>query len=117
MCTVLIVAAVILVVAVLHFGFGLFTKYNYITGLLDSTRSHYQIVLVGEVSSQEAVHLPVAAKAFSFEYVFYGCVVSGPAMNGISDYNKVMADALTEVNGPGWEQQLLKTIKYLNQQE
>ncbi|WP_449421153.1 hypothetical protein [Pontibacter flavimaris] len=41
--------------------------------------------------------------------------MSGPARNGISGYNKVMARALAGINGPGWEQKLLETIEQLNE--
>ncbi len=102
--------------AALHQSLGLFTRYNVITGYIDSARKHYQVVLVGEPLPQEAINLPVAAQAFGFDYIFYGCVVSGPAQNGISGYNKVMARALAEINGPGWEQKLLETIKQLNEE-
>ena len=96
----------------LHFKYGLFTRYNFLTGQIDKMKGEYELVLYGNTSTEDK-YLNVAARDFNFQYKFIGCIVSKPALRGIDDYNQIISNRLTEINGEGWEKELMDTVENL----
>lgn len=99
---------------ILHLEYGLFSRYNFLTGQVDKMKSRYELILYGEATTDD-MYLNVAARDFHFQYKFIGCIVSKPAVRGIDDYNRIIADRLTEINGKGWENRFRDSVEKLKQ--
>jgi len=98
-----------------HYQYGIFTKYNFLTGQIDKLNNKYQIIVYGETSSDD-MFLNIAARDFKFQYEFIGCNISTPALHGIDGYNSVMKNQLTKINGKDWEEKFMLEVEKLKEQ-
>jgi hypothetical protein len=98
-----------------HYQYGIFTKYNFLTGQIDKMNNKYQLVVYGETASDDMI-LNIAARDFKFQYKFIGCIISTPAIHGIDGYNSVMKNQLTRLNGKGWEEKFMLEVEKLKEQ-
>lgn len=88
---------------ILHFFYGLFTKYNYFTAKWDILSGKPRILQYGEpmMSDKEAISI---SPKFGFHYkIVAGCVVSTPERNGIEAYNLAITAYLDKKNGSSWK--------------
>lgn len=97
----------------LHFCYGLFTPYNYITAKWDIAQGQPRMLQYGEldVSDQQAVKL---APVFGFRYeIVAGCAVTSPLVTGIEAYNGVTTKYLDGKLGKDWEKKFQAAVDSL----
>jgi hypothetical protein len=91
------------VLTALHFYFGLFTTYNYITAKWDIAHNRPRILQYGEAMETDEQAFKLAPK-FGFIYdIVANCIVTTPIVNGINTYNTVTIKYLTDKHGKDWK--------------
>ena len=105
-----IIASVLLAVGILYYNFGFFERYNFVTAYWDSWTDTNRIVVFGELNQFDVIKAKTARK-YGFEYeVAGGCLVTQPLLNGLRDYNAIMAAKINDKLGKDWEDVLEKEI-------
>lgn len=89
----------------LHYYFGLFERYNFVTAYWDSWTDSDRIVFFGKLDQTDIIKSKIAYK-YGFEYEVVGCLVTQPLLNGLRDYNKIMGAKISHKLGRDWEQLL-----------
>lgn len=92
-----------IVLIVLHFFYGLFTPYNYLTAKWDIARNKPRILQYGEPMRTDKQAFQTATR-FGFTYdIVAGCAVTPPLVNGIDAYNAAMTTHLNKQLGKDWK--------------
>jgi len=85
----------------LRFAFGLFTPLNSWTARQDIRDGKIQIVVLGEILPTDKQRQSLA-KAYEFDFYFFGDNISTDIINGTKYYNQTMVDYLEKKYGLGW---------------
>jgi len=85
----------------LRFAFGLFTPLNYLTARHDIKKGKIQIVVLGEILPTDKQRQSLA-KAYGFDFYYFGDNISTDIINGTKYYNQTMVDYLEKKYGSGW---------------
>lgn len=102
--------AVLTTLSVLHYKFGLFNRFNFVTAYWDRWTGNERIIIYGELFENDSLKT-VLAPRFGFKYErAAGCLVTHPFVNGVDDYNKVMGQKIRERLGDDWDNVLEKEI-------
>src|SRR5688572_5208786 len=87
----------------LHFCYGLFTPYNYLTAKWDIAQDKPRILQYGEAMLTDEQAVKIAPK-FGFTYdIIAGCLVTTPFVNGVDVYNSVTTEYLNSKLGKSWK--------------
>lgn len=82
--------------AILHFQFGLFSRYNFLTAYLDKWSGNERIIVCGEPFIIDSVK-SIIAPNFGFKYERHAnCNVSAPFVNGANQYNEIMGAEISK---------------------
>jgi hypothetical protein len=101
---------ILIVLAILHFNFGLFNRFNFITAYWDKWTGNERIIIYGEPFETDSLKTALAPK-FGFQYERQGdCTVTKPFVNGVEDYNEIMGQEITERLGGNWDKILDEEI-------
>jgi hypothetical protein len=100
------------ILTLLHFNFGIFNRFNFITAYWDRWNGKERIIIYGEMLQTDSIKTALAPK-FGFKYERQeDCTVTKPFINGVKDYNSIMGQQITERLGDDWdkilEQEILK---------
>lgn len=102
---------VVLFFAMLHYSFGLFNRYNFITAYVDKWMGYERIIIYGELFKTDSINSALAPElGFKLERKA-GCNVTQPFVNGVKDYNTVMAAGISERLGRDWEEALEEKVR------
>ena len=93
----------ILIVGILFWQFGLFNRFNYLTGKIDSWRNSARIVTVGKPLPCGVPCIGLKEK-YGFHESNVGCVVTGPQLRGIDAYNAEIEKYLNKRNRKDWRE-------------
>jgi hypothetical protein len=105
------IAAGLLFVFILYYNFGLLERYNFVTAYWDGWTGSDRIVTYGERHPDDILKSQIAP-TLGFDYnIAIGCVVTKPFLNGLSDYNAVMASRIKNRLGKNWEDVLNDAIE------
>lgn len=90
-----------LIVGILFWQFGFFTRFNYVTAKIDIWRDSPRIASYG-VPYPCGVPCIGLKEKYGFHESNVGCVVTGPQIRGIEAYNAQIEKYLSKKNGKDW---------------
>ena len=93
----------VLLVGIVLWQFGFFSRYNYLTAKIDIMREQPRIVEVG-VPSYFGVAYIGLDETYGFHQSNVGCLISTPQLRGIDSYNLEVEKYLIKRNGNGWRE-------------
>ena len=91
----------ILIVGILFWQFGLFNRFNYLTGKIDSWRNSARIVTVGKPLPCGVPCIGLKER-YGFHESNVGCTVTGLKLRGVDAYNAEIEKYLNKRNGKNW---------------
>ena len=94
---------------ILQANFGLFNRFNFVTGCWDKWTGHERVVVYGEPQKADSLKA-VIAPTLGFEYEKLTCIMTHSLVNGVEHYNYVMEEAINERLGEPWQEALNKEV-------
>ncbi len=94
---------IICLLSSLHYFYGIFTPYNYLTAKQDIATNQLKIIRYGEAEISDFQARKLAPK-YGFKYQRgTNCSVTRPFVNGVEVYNRTIATELNKRFGPNWK--------------
>ena len=103
----------ILIVGIILWQFGFFTRFNYLTAKIDIWRESPRIVSYGFPSYPCGVPCIGIKEKYGFHESNIGCLVTEPQIRGIESYNAQIEKYLEERNGKDWRKKYQTEIDSL----
>ena len=107
-----IIGFAFLIFGILFWQFGLFNRFNYFTGKIDSWRNSARIVTVGKPLPCGVPCIGLKEK-YGFKESNVGCTVTGPQLRGIKAYNAEIEKYLNKRNGKNWREKYQLEMDFL----
>jgi hypothetical protein len=95
----------VLILGLLVWQFGFFTRFNYLTAKIDRWTDSARIVTVGPSLHPCGVPCIGLKEKYGFYEHYVSCAQTGPSILGIKTYNAVIDDYLAKRNGEDWRDQ------------
>jgi hypothetical protein len=106
----------VLLVGIVLWQFGFFSRYNYLTAKIDIMREQPRIVEIG-VPSYFGVAYIGLDESYGFHQSNVGCLISTPQLRGIDSYNSKVEKYLIKRNGKDWRKKYQKEIDSIIKQK
>ncbi|WP_075341278.1 FEKKY domain-containing protein [Tenacibaculum agarivorans] len=94
-----------LIIGVLFWQFGFFTRFNYLTAKIDIWRDSPRIVSCGRSLYPCGVPCISLKEKYGFHESNISCVVTTPQIRGIKLYNAQIIKYLNKKNGEDWQKE------------
>lgn len=92
----------LLVIGILFWQFGLFSRFNYLTAKIDGWRNSARIVITEQPTYPCGVPCIGLKEKYGFHEHYAGCIQSEPTIRGIDMYNAEIEKYLAKRNGKDW---------------
>lgn len=90
--------------------FGLFGRFNFATAYMDRWNGKERIIIFGEPFETDSIKSATAPRlGFTYERL-EDCTVTTSFVNGVTDYNSIMSDAINNRLGENWNDRLEREI-------